>query len=128
MIEHHGEFFDFEPVMFEPKPIQKPHPPILIGGESDSAFRRAARSANGWLGLQHTFESIAEPVAKLRKLLAEFDREKEPFQIAIGAEVESRDDVKRWEDAGVTRILVSPWQRSKQAIDGLRRFADRVFG
>lgn len=128
VIEHHGEFFDFEPVMFEPKPNQKPHPPILIGGESNAALRRAARSANGWLGLQHTFESIAEPVAKLRQLLVEYDRENEPFQFAVGAEVKSRDDVKRWEDTGVTRILVAPWQRSKEAIDSLRRFADLIFG
>ena len=127
IIEQHGEFFDFAPVMFEPKPVQAPHPPLLIGGESDPALRRAARIGNGWLGLQHTFESVAEPIAKLRRLLAERGREGEPFEFVIGARVESRDEVKRFEDAGVTRILVSPWRRTREAIDGLRRFADLVF-
>ena len=49
-IEHHGDFFDFGPVMFEPKPVQKPHPPMIIGGESPAALRRAARH-DGWIGL-----------------------------------------------------------------------------
>ena len=48
VVEHHGEFFDFEPVMFEPKPVQKPWPPIHVGGESEAALRRAARDADGW--------------------------------------------------------------------------------
>ena len=45
VIEQHGEFFDFGPVMFEPKPVQKPHPPVIVGGESPPALRRAARPA-----------------------------------------------------------------------------------
>ncbi|UCE84844.1 MAG: TIGR03619 family F420-dependent LLM class oxidoreductase, partial [Deltaproteobacteria bacterium] len=47
-IEHRGEFFSFDPVMFEPKPIQKPWPPLHIGGESEAALRRAARLGDGW--------------------------------------------------------------------------------
>ncbi|MEY2436590.1 MAG: hypothetical protein QOF97_1426, partial [Acidimicrobiaceae bacterium] len=43
VVEHHGEFFDFDPVMFEPKPVQRPHPPIVVGGESKPALRRAAQ-------------------------------------------------------------------------------------
>src|SRR5256714_10889599 len=60
-IEHHGEFFDFGPVMFEPKPVQKPHPPVLVGGESPGALRRTARYGDGWIGLDHTPESVLEP-------------------------------------------------------------------
>ena len=127
VISQRGEFYDFAPVMFEPKPVQKPHPPILVGGESEPALRRAVRAGNGWFGLHHTFASVAEPVAKLRKLLAENGREGEPFEFVIGGEVQSRDDVKRWEDAGITRLVHAPWRRSKEAIDGLRRFADLVF-
>lgn len=68
-----------------------------------------------------------EPIAKLRKLLAENGREGEPFEFVIGGEVQSLDDVKRWEDAGITRLVLAPWRRSKEAIEGLRRFADLVF-
>ena len=51
--------------------MQRPYPPILVGGESEPALRRAARSCDGWVGLGHSLASVAAPVAKLRKLLAE---------------------------------------------------------
>jgi probable F420-dependent oxidoreductase len=127
-VTHHGEFFSFDEVVFEPKPVQRPGPPILVGGESKAALRRAARLGDGWLGMGHTFETAAERVGELRALLALCDRgDAADFQIVLGGAVESRADVSRWEDVGVTRLLVSPWKRSSEAIDGLRRFADRVF-
>ena len=128
-VTHHGEFFSFDEVVFEPKPVQRPGPPILVGGESKAALRRAARLGDGWLGMGHTFETAAGRVGELRALLAHHDRgdATSEFQIVLGGAVESRADVSRWEDVGVTRLLVSPWKRSSEAIDGLRRFADRVF-
>ncbi len=129
-VTHHGEFFSFDDVVFEPKPVQRPHPPILVGGESKAALRRAARLGDGWLGMGHTFASAAAQIDTLRGLLAEQDRPTAadpPFQIVLGGAVESRADVGRWEDLGVTRLIVSPWRRSSEAIDGLRAFADRAF-
>ena len=46
--EFHGEFVDFADVVFEPKPVQRPHPPVFVGGRSVFALRRAARLADGW--------------------------------------------------------------------------------
>lgn len=128
VVEHHGEFFDFGPVMFEPKPLQKPWPPIHVGGESDAALRRAARAGDGWIGIRQALETIGGPVARLRALREEAGRARERFEVTIGGPVESRDDVKRWEEAGVDRLIVSPWARSREAVDGLRRFAELVFG
>jgi probable F420-dependent oxidoreductase len=124
VVEHHGEFFDFAPVMFEPKPVQKPWPPIHVGGESDAALRRAARFANGWIGITHTVESVRAPVARLAALREEAGRTGVRFEVTVGGPVATRDDVARWEDAGVDRLIVAPWRRSKEAVDGLRRFAD----
>jgi probable F420-dependent oxidoreductase len=45
----HGRYVEFEDIVFEPKPVQKPHPPLLIGGNSDAAMRRAAALGDGWL-------------------------------------------------------------------------------
>ena len=125
-VAHDGEFFQFDAVSFEPKPIQKPWPPILVGGESEAALTRAARAGDGWIGMAHSFESAEKSIERLRQLLAEHDRAGDPFQICLGGPVESRDDVKRWDDLGVTRLIVSPWARSKEAIDGMRRFAELV--
>jgi probable F420-dependent oxidoreductase len=129
-VTHHGEFFSFDEVVFEPKPAQQPRPPILVGGESKAALRRAARLGDGWLGMGHTFESAAAQIATLRTLLAEHGRpgpEDPDYQVVLGGAVESRADVQRWEDLGVTRLIVSPWRRSSEAIDGLSRFAQRAF-
>jgi probable F420-dependent oxidoreductase len=127
VISHRGEFYAFGPVMFEPKPVQRPHPPIHSGGESEAALHRAARCCDGWLGLDHTVASVAAPIARLAALRRESGRAGSSFEISVGAAVGSRDDVKRFEDAGVTRILASPWQRSREAVAGLRRLADLVF-
>ena len=127
VIAHEGDFYHFEPVMFEPKPVQQPHPPFHCGGESEAALRRAARDCDGWLGLQHTPESVRQPIARLQSLRREYGREGEPFEIIVGASPASREELARFEEAGVTRIISSPWRRSREAIDGLRRQADQLF-
>jgi len=66
--EFHGRFFSFGPVRFEPKPVQKPHPPIVFGGETAAALRRAAALGDGWYGVGHTPESAAVQATKLRAL------------------------------------------------------------
>jgi len=125
-VSHQGEFFQFDAVMFEPKPVQKPWPPLLIGGESKAALRRAARHCDGWIGMQSDFERGAMLIDQLRELLAEYGRDDSDFQFCLGGRVASRDDVKRWEEIGVTRMVFAPWQRSREAIDGMRRFADEI--
>jgi len=125
VVEHHGAFYDFGPVMFEPKPVQKPHPPILVGGESEAALRRAARDGDGWVGLKHTPGSCAAPIARLTELRTEYDRAKSSFEHVCLGRVESPDDARRFEDAGITRLIVTPWNRSEEGLDGIRRFADR---
>jgi len=122
VVEHHGEFFDFDAVMFEPKPVQKPHPPVLVGGESPAALRRTAKLGDGWIGLGHTPESVTEPI----KRIAELREDRARVEITIGGDVRSRADAERLEAAGVDRVIVSPWRKSPEAIDGLRRFAEAL--
>ena len=125
-ITHHGEFFSFDEAVFEPKPQQKPWPPILVGGESKAALRRAARLGDGWIGMAHTFESAAAQVEVLHTLLAEHGRDPAAFQIVLGGPITSRADVRRWEEIGVTRMIVSPWRRSPEAVAALERFAGEL--
>lgn len=125
-VTYHGEFFNFDGAVFEPKCVQKPWPPILVGGESNAALRRAAATGDGWIGIAHDFESAAAQIAKVRELLDASGRDADGFQLCLGGSVKSRDDVARWEDIGVTRLVISPWPRSKEAVEGMRRFADLV--
>src|SRR6185437_12877701 len=98
-VSYRGEFFSFDEVVFEPKPVQRPRPPILVGGESKAALRRAAKLGDGWLGMGHTFDSAAAQIATLTKLREQADRPAgEPdFQIIVGGAVESSADIARWE-------------------------------
>jgi probable F420-dependent oxidoreductase len=128
VVEHRGEFFDFEPVMFEPKPIQDPWPPIHVGGESEAALRRAAIHGDGWYGLSNTVDDAVERVGRIRTLRREAGRADERFEVTLGGEIRARDDVERWAEAGVDRLVVAPWRRSSEALEGLRRCAETIFG
>ena len=127
VFEHKGEFYEFGPVMFEPKPLQRPWPPIHVGGESEAALRRAARYGDGWIGMGHSPESVTEPVARLHALREQAETTDGRFEVSVGGTVEDRAGIAAWEEAGVDRLIVSPWRRSPEAIEGLRRFADAVF-
>jgi probable F420-dependent oxidoreductase len=124
VVEHKGEFYAFAPVMFEPKPLQQPHPPLSIGGESDAALRRAARLADGWYGLGHTPEGVGKIVSRVGAALAAEGRGSAGFAITVGGSIGSRDELRRWQDAGVTRVVCTPWRRSAEALDALRRLAE----
>ena len=65
-------------------------------------------------------------LGRLHRLREEHGRADRHFEVTIGGAVESRDDVKRWADAGVDRLIVTPWRRSPEAVDGIRRLADVV--
>ena len=126
--EFHGRFFSFGPVRFEPKPLQKPHPPIIVAGDAPSALRRAVRLADGWCGLGHTPDSAAPQVAALRTLLAASDRARDSFEIMVsfGNTALTRDDVQRYAAAGVDHIIVLPWDRAEDAEAQLEQLAARL--
>jgi alkanesulfonate monooxygenase SsuD/methylene tetrahydromethanopterin reductase-like flavin-dependent oxidoreductase (luciferase family) len=108
--------------------LQRPHPRIHVGGESDAALRRSARLGEGWIGLQHTFDSVRAPLARLHELLAERSRASESFEISVMAEPNDADELDEWQRLGVTRLIVAPWKRSSQAVAALESFATRFAG
>ncbi|MEZ5502271.1 MAG: LLM class F420-dependent oxidoreductase [Halioglobus sp.] len=126
VVEHRGEFYAFDPVRFEPKPLQRPHPPIHIGGESDAALRRVARHGDGWYGIGHTLATIGPALKNLRACVRAEGRDPDTLEIITGANITTREELQRWEDLGVTRVVVCPWQRGSEAVAGLERFAEAV--
>jgi probable F420-dependent oxidoreductase len=124
-IEHHGEFFDFAPVAFEPKPVQAGGPALHIGGDGAIALRRTATVGAGWIPMNHSVEQLGPPLAKLRELCDALGRTT-PVQVTLHGDVQRPDDVERYAEAGVTRVIVTPFARTSEAIDGLARFADEV--
>jgi probable F420-dependent oxidoreductase len=125
VIEHHGEFFDFGPVMFEPKPTQAPWPGLHIGGDGPAALRRAALLGDGWIPMNHSVEQIPERAAHLAALRREAGRPG-VVEITLGARGVGLDDLVGYADAGVGRALVKPFSGTRDAVEGITRFAEDV--
>lgn len=123
VVEHHGEFFEFAPVAFEPKPAQRPWPPFHVGGESEAALRRAVHQADGWLGLGHTPDSVAPLLEHLHAIRRESELEHERFHVTVGAKAPSEAELARFEALGVDRLIVTPWSRTRDAVAGVEAYA-----
>jgi probable F420-dependent oxidoreductase len=104
--EYHGEFVNFAPIMTWPKPVQKPHPPVIVGGAFPYAARRALRYGDGWM--PHTrrpqYGDIADKLPEFQKMAAEAGR-----QIPITAWdcLEDYDRLRRYRDLGFVRASFS---------------------
>ena len=125
--EYHGEFVNFDPMMTWPKPVQKPHPPILVGGAYPYSARRAARYGDGWMP-QVTAASktpLAELIPLFRKMVSDAGRDPDKMDISIGGQQPDTDLIKRYRDLGVNRV--SPSLESAKAdviLPILDRWAD----
>jgi len=122
VVEHHGRWFDFDPVMFEP--VQRPGPPLHIGGDGPAALRRAASVGDGWVPMNHSLAEIPAAVARLAELRERAGREG-TVEVTLGGTVESAEDVERYAEAGVHRLFVRPWQRTSGAMAGIAEFAEQ---
>lgn len=122
VVEHHGRFFDFGPTAFEPKPVQQPLA-IHVGGDGAAALRRAATIGTGWVPMNHSLDELPGAIERLEDLAAAAGRDT-PIEVTVPGRIETSDDVDRHAAAGVTRVLVMPWTSSREAIDGMRRFAE----
>ncbi len=78
-----GDLYRLPPCSMFPKPVQDPHPPIHVGGESDPALRRVARAAQGWHTFNRLPEDLAAPLARLDELLAQAGRSRTEVQITV---------------------------------------------
>ena len=82
--EFSGKTVELAPCHFNPKPVQKPHPPIIFGGESDPALRRVARMGDGWYGYDLTPEALVERLPGLDAALAASGRSRQDIQLIVG--------------------------------------------
>jgi len=124
VVEYHGEHFDFGPVMFEPKPVQSPIP-LHIGGDGKAALRRAATVGAGWLPMNHSVEQLPEAMARIAELRRAAGRD-DPVELTVALPIEGKDDLERYAEAGITRVIARPWTSSKEAIPGMERFAEEL--
>ncbi|RRQ29324.1 TIGR03619 family F420-dependent LLM class oxidoreductase [Rhodococcus sp. Eu-32] len=117
MVEHHGEFYDFDKLQMSPAPA-KPVP-FYVGGHTDVALRRAARVGDGWTSAMITFDDLVDVIARLRELRAEYGKADEPFEIqTVCIDRFGKDGYAELEEAGVTDIITVPWVFDGIGFDG----------
>lgn len=109
LVEHHGTHYDFPKLSIAPVPT-KPVP-LIIGGSSPAAMRRAARIGDGWIPAASTRPDDFEPMlAEMHRLRAEAGRAEQPFEIiAALAAMPDEDLYRRFEALGVTGVMSAPW-------------------
>ncbi len=107
--EYHGEFVNFDPMMAWPKPVQKPHPPVIVGGAFPYSARRAIRYGDGWIpqATRGAYSEIADLIPRFRDMATEAGRDPSTIHITVWGPKRDADLMKRYEDLGVSRIVFS---------------------
>ena len=105
--EYHGEFVDFPPMMTWPKPVQKPHPPVIVGGAFPHGARRAIAFGDGWVphARRPQYGDVLGLLPQFRKLAVEAGRDPATLPITIFGVAEDFELVARYRDAGVARVI-----------------------
>lgn len=123
--EYHGRHVELRPSFAWPKPAQKPHPPIHVGGGGIPAIRRAVRYGDGWVPLAG--QGDADPIALLPRLREELERAgRDParFEVSIYFASPEPDFLERCREAGIARVLLGVPGAREKALAALDRFAE----
>lgn len=125
-VGYHGEFYDFSDIRIAPAPTKKV--PIIVGGNSKPAMRRAARYGDGWIpAASVTPEQLESMLTEMDRLRREAGRENEPFEIiAAFHALPDKDLYARFEDLGVSGVMQAPWLTRTPAKDRYGYDADHV--
>jgi probable F420-dependent oxidoreductase len=106
--EFHGRYYNFPPVRSYPKPKQKPHPPVILGGGAKRVLERVVAWGDGWLPNRITPDQLRESRATLDRLAKDAGRDPNAITISVHGQPADRDLIRRLLDAGATRVLVRP--------------------
>lgn len=122
-----GEFVKFDAIHSNPKPVQKPHPPILFGGATAKGRERVARYCDGWIPIDVMLEDMPAAIADLREKAQAHGRDPDSVSVSMftfnGAKI---DALYRYRELGAERaVLVLP-RRSEDALPFLDKFANII--
>jgi probable F420-dependent oxidoreductase len=131
--QFHGELIDFDPLWFEPKPLQPGGPPVLLGVMGPQGVRHAAQWADGWMPVDIALPDVASAVATFREAVAGFGRDPDQVEITLMVMDEPRaDNLKRYRDLGIARAIigvgVDNWNRPEVVLPMIEKFARLVPG
>ena len=121
---YEGEFVRFERIISHPKPVQKPHPPILFGGATAQGRQRVVRYCDGWIPIDVLIDDLPAAIADLRRRAEVTGRAPETLPISVFAFAPpTTDHLKRYQDMGVDRVVMVSPRRLDDALPFLDRMA-----
>ena len=132
---YQGDIIRFPALRCEPKPLQKPGPPVLLGAHGVKALERVARTYDGWMPLVQSPDELRQSVAQLRTFARGHGRDADAFHISPlvdpGEDGPSRDQLKAYREAGAQRLILLSQQAVAATADGkalelVQRFAPVV--
>ncbi len=127
--EFHGRFFDFPPVKCSPKPVQQPHPPVLLGGYAANVFKRVVAWGDGWMPVRVTEEQVREGRATMTELAEAAGRDPASIQLIVTNVQPNREVIAGYEEAGANRVTVAlPPEAGADGLGELERLAEQVLG
>jgi probable F420-dependent oxidoreductase len=127
--EYHGEMVDFPEMTAWPKPVQKPHPPILVGGAFPHAARRAIRYGDGWAPIagRGPDGDVDELLPRFHQMLSEAGRDPQSVPVTLFGATEDADRIARHRDKGIARVVVMlPSAKSDTILPTLDRWAELI--
>jgi alkanesulfonate monooxygenase SsuD/methylene tetrahydromethanopterin reductase-like flavin-dependent oxidoreductase (luciferase family) len=127
--EYHGQYYDFPAVRSFPKPAQKPHPPIFLGGSAKNVFKRVVEWGDGWMPGRMTVEEIKRGRATLTELAEKAGRDPQSIEVlAFGMPGQFRDraEVKDLEKAGVGHVTTWLTAEGSGTVAEMEEVASRI--
>jgi probable F420-dependent oxidoreductase len=126
--EFHGKYYDFPPVRMYPKPQQRPHPPVILGGMARNVFKRIIEWGDGWMPNRTTPILIEESRKTLTDLAKEAGRDPDSISITIYGQQPDLELIRSFHDAGANRVVVSAPLAEDEAemSQNLEKIADAI--
>jgi probable F420-dependent oxidoreductase len=126
--EFHGEFFDFDPVWSFPKPLQRPHPPVLLGTGGPLGTQHAVRWADEWMPMDVALGNVPKRVAKFRQIAADAGRDIPISMLTFGDP--TPEALHQYRDLGIVRTIIggarTAWDDPSTTIAYLDRYAPLI--
>lgn len=106
--EYHGKYVDFGPMMTWPKPVQKPNPPVIVGGAFPYGARRAIAYGDGWMphARRQNYEDVLPHLAEFRRMAKEAGRDPATIPVTVWKPANDLDALRRYRDDGTARVVL----------------------
>jgi probable F420-dependent oxidoreductase len=113
---YRGELVKFDPIWSYPKPAQKPHPPILLGGHGEVALKRVVAYCDGWLPISMMAGDLKKQIGELRRLAREKGRDPKSISISVFWTQPDRQAIDAYDEMGAERVIFALQSESREKL------------